>query len=329
MADAITRQVTEQVKRVMEAQPGRSMARKPPTDRKGCRPFTPWSLAGRGCGQIEVSGLFLGGKQRRNSSLDLHEREQHSRRPPLPPTQRTSGELLGFGAGADFRAEERVLKHKGQIDRFLKRGPRFLRQEHEWAPPSPRVKECSTEAVATITGGYATDITRAAWKAKLRTAQQVLTVEQGSYIPAPTMVFGGKDTLRFASPHKDPLVVEMKIASAIVRRILFRRYHNLGLLEKAHALGRDIVPMTNPILGFGGQEVHPSATIRLPVHFGDKTRFKSLEVDFLVVDVPTAYNVIISRPTLHRVRVVVAPYLNKANTTILYNHVRDRKQKQA
>ena len=73
--------------------------------------------------------------------------------------------------------------------------------------------------------------------------------------------------------------------------------------------GRDIVPMVNPILGFGGQEVNPMGMIRLLVRFGDKTKIKSLEVDFLVVDVPMAYNVIIRRPTLHRVKAVVTPYL--------------------
>ncbi|KAJ8424650.1 hypothetical protein Cgig2_016919 [Carnegiea gigantea] len=42
--------------------------------------------------------------------------------------------------------------------------------------------------------------------------------------------------------------------------------------------------------------------IRLPVHFGDKTKSKSLEVDVLVVDVPTTYNVILWLPTLHKKR---------------------------
>jgi len=49
--------------------------------------------------------------------------------------------------------------------------------------------------------------------------------------------------------------------------------------------------------------------ICLPVRFGDKTKFKSLEVDFLVIDVPTAYNVILGWPTLHKVEAVIAPYL--------------------
>ena len=48
---------------------------------------------------------------------------------------------------------------------------------------------------------------------------------------------------------------------------------------------------------------------RLPVCFGDKIKSKSLEVDFLVVNVPMACNVIIERPTLHRVKAVIAPYL--------------------
>ncbi|KAJ8420565.1 hypothetical protein Cgig2_011053 [Carnegiea gigantea] len=49
-----------------------------------------------------------------------------------------------------------------------------------------------------------------------------------------------------------------------------------------------------------GQEVNPTGIIHLPVCFGNKLKSKNLEVDFLVVDVPTAYNVILGRPTLHK-----------------------------
>ena len=40
--------------------------------------------------------------------------------------------------------------------------------------------------------------------------------------------------------------------------------------------------------------------IHLQVRFGDKTKSKSLEVGFLVIDVPMAYNVILGRPTLYK-----------------------------
>jgi len=49
--------------------------------------------------------------------------------------------------------------------------------------------------------------------------------------------------------------------------------------------------------------------IRLPVGFGDKTKSKSLAVDFLIVDVPTAYNVILGRPTLDKVKSIIDTYL--------------------
>ena len=73
--------------------------------------------------------------------------------------------------------------------------------------------------------------------------------------------------------------------------------------------GCDIVHLVHPILGFGGQEVNPTGMIRLRARFGDKLKSVNLEVDFLVVDVPTAYSVILGRPTLHKVKVVITSYL--------------------
>ncbi|KAJ8421002.1 hypothetical protein Cgig2_021761 [Carnegiea gigantea] len=130
----------------------------------------------------------------------------------------------------ELRKALHELADKGQIDRFLKRGMRFLRKEYKHVRPKPRDKECSTELVATIAGGYVEGITRSIWKAQLRGAQQVLTAEQGR------------------------------------------------------------------------QDVNPTGVIRLPLCFGDKVREKNLEVDFLVVDITMAYNIILGRPTLHKVK---------------------------
>ncbi|KAJ8422259.1 hypothetical protein Cgig2_029102 [Carnegiea gigantea] len=125
-------------------------------------------------------------------------------------------------------------------------------------------------------------------------------MEQGSRVTAPTMVFGGKDTLRGRDEDRqcDCAVNPGRIGSSV--DIITWDY-----LKRLMHPGRDLVPMANPILGFEGQEVNPTRMICLPVRFGDKNKFKSLEVDFLVVDVPTAYNVIIGRPTLHRVKAVM------------------------
>ncbi|KAJ8424154.1 hypothetical protein Cgig2_001616 [Carnegiea gigantea] len=57
------------------------------------------------------------------------------------------------------------------------------------------------------------------------------------------------------------------------------------------------------------QEVNPTGMIHLPLRFGEKAKTRNLGVDFLVVDLPTAHNVILGRLTLHKVKAVIASYL--------------------
>ncbi|KAJ8451464.1 hypothetical protein Cgig2_017855 [Carnegiea gigantea] len=141
-------------------------------------------------------------------------------------------------------------------------------------------------------------------RAQLRGMQQVLTAEQGARVIVPTMVFGGREAPRFASPHDGPLVVEMKVASAIVRRILIDTERSVDIitwdyLKKLTYPGWDIVPLVHPILCFGRQKVNLTGMVHLHLSFGEKLKARNLEVDFPVVDVPTAYNIILGRPTLH------------------------------
>ncbi|KAJ8447439.1 LOW QUALITY PROTEIN: hypothetical protein Cgig2_019433 [Carnegiea gigantea] len=105
----------------------------------------------------------------------------------------------------------------------------------------------------------------------------------------------GKEAPQFACLHNDPLVVEMKIASAIVRRILVDAGSSVDIitwncLKKLAAPWTRHRPLGAPYPGLRWSGMR----------FGDKTKSKNLEVDFLVVDVLTAYNVILRRLTLHR-----------------------------
>ncbi|KAJ8426453.1 hypothetical protein Cgig2_031102 [Carnegiea gigantea] len=163
-----------------------------------------------------------------------------------------------------------------EIDCFLKKGPCFLRGEREPTQPQPQDKECSTEVVATIARGYPEGMTWSAWKAQLRGAQQVLTTEQGARMTVPTMVFGKREAPRFASPHSDPFMVEMKIVSAIARRILIDTESSVDIitwdcLKKLTYPGRVIVALVHPILGFRGQELKKRV-----LHIGPSTILTAL-----------------------------------------------------
>ena len=77
------------------------------------------------------------------------------------------------------------------------------------------------------------------------------------------MVFGEGEGPHFTSTHNNPLVVEMKIASAIVRRILIDIGSSVDIitwecLKKLKYSGREIIPLVHPILGFGGHEINPT-----------------------------------------------------------------------
>ena len=89
----------------------------------------------------------------------------------------------------ELKKELHELADKGQINRFLKKGPRLLRGEREPVQPQSRDKEWSTKVMATIAGGYAEGVTWSTWKAQLRGTQQVLTAEQGTHVTVPTTVF--------------------------------------------------------------------------------------------------------------------------------------------
>ncbi|KAJ8435641.1 hypothetical protein Cgig2_012302 [Carnegiea gigantea] len=192
------------------------------------------------------------------------------------------------GECRELRKALHELANKGQIDQFLKRGLRFLCKESEPTRPEPRDEECSTEIVAPSPEGTP--------RASLGLPGR-LSVEEPS---------------KFSQPKRKPSYSAhhgVRWGTEPTLHIFAQRptgYRNKGRLSY---LGREIVPLVHPILGFGGQEVNPTRMIRLPLCFGNKVEAKNLEVDVLVVDVLTGYNVILGRPTLHRVKAVIAPYL--------------------
>jgi hypothetical protein len=67
-------------------------------------------------------------------------------------------------------------------------------------------------------------------------------------------------------------------------------------------------PFGSPPVGFGGEQVHPIGIIPLSVTAGIAPRLSIVMVNFLVVHRPSAYNGIISRLTLNKLRVATSTY---------------------
>ncbi|RWW71291.1 hypothetical protein BHE74_00020976 [Ensete ventricosum] len=113
--------------------------------------------------------------------------------------------------------------------------------------------------------------------------------------------------------HDDALVISIRMANAYVKRVMidtgsltdilyFEAFQKLGLTDK------DLVTLTSTFTGFTGDFVSPLGATTIPVMFGGEPRSKTLMVSFMVVKLPSAYNAIIGRPILNRLKAVVSTY---------------------
>ncbi|KAL0440518.1 UNVERIFIED_CONTAM: Pro-Pol polyprotein [Sesamum latifolium] len=167
-----------------------------------------------------------------------------------------------------------------------------------------------------IAGGPSGGDSHQAWKSQVREAHQisikeVLDVE--TMEDAPLIQFGRAERSGPQTMHNDALVITAILANYEVGRkfidsgssanILFREAYNqmqLGdvSLEKVNTL----------LYGFAGEVVHPRGMVSLPLTMGRGTAHKTCLLKFLVVDVPSAYNVILGRSTLNTFQAVISTY---------------------
>ncbi|XP_021836348.1 uncharacterized protein [Spinacia oleracea] len=143
---------------------------------------------------------------------------------------------------------------------------------------------------------------------------QVMLSGKATAYPFPKVEIGEADRGKIATPHDDPLVIEVTIANLRVRRILVDTGSSSDIisLECLNQLQHDpskIEKIHCPIISFGGSIIHPVGIISLPLRMGSKKEFRQMDVRFLIVKDLTAYNVILGRPTLNRAKDVIVTHL--------------------
>ena len=72
-----------------------------------------------------------------------------------------------------------------------------------------------------------------------------------------------------------------------------------------------LCPFESPLVSFSGDRVYPRGIVMLTVTVGTQPRQLTRQLDFLVVDCPSSYNVIIGRPTLNRWKAATSTYCLK------------------
>ena len=118
------------------------------------------------------------------------------------------------------------------------------------------------------------------------------------------MCFSNKDTRGVKQPHDDPLVIMIMIEGFNTRRVLVDNGSSadiiyLSAFQQLKLDQRRLRPFDSPLVSFSGDKVHPKWIVTLTITAGLHPFQVTNRHNFLVIDSPLSYNVIIGRPTLN------------------------------
>ncbi|XP_073033128.1 uncharacterized protein [Primulina eburnea] len=167
-----------------------------------------------------------------------------------------------------------------------------------------------------ISGGAADGDSGRARKAHERRLEN-FEISKGEDLPQdPIIGFGPEDLRGVVTPHNDALVVTATIANYDVARIFIDNGSSVNVLFKStldqmKLEGFEFEPVSTPLYGFAGHAIPPLGQIVLPLSLGSGPRRVTKMIAFTVVDIPSAYNGIIGRPSLKDFRAVASTYHQK------------------
>ncbi|CAA0811971.1 Unknown protein, partial [Striga hermonthica] len=126
------------------------------------------------------------------------------------------------------------------------------------------------------------------------------------------MNFGPADVGEVERPHNDALMIMAQVSGSEVQRVFVDTGSSVNVIFydclKRMELDIQLTLFHTSLFGFNGSEVAPLGETMLDVVLGEGDLRKVKMVRFVVVDVESAYNVILGRPALNAFQAVVSTY---------------------
>ncbi|XP_057755997.1 uncharacterized protein LOC130975189 [Arachis stenosperma] len=193
------------------------------------------------------------------------------------------------------------LVREGRLDQYLAthEDEQRKRRKAEDVGPTMRSSQTPERHVHMIhdrlAGG---EISKSSRERHLKDIYHVAEKKEASDIPAIT--FTKEDASSITSGHDDPMVITIILANANLHRtlidqgssadILFKTsFDKLGLEEK------ELRAYSDSLFGLGNTPVQPMGYIPLHTTFGKGSQSRTLKIDYIVVDISSAYNALIGR----------------------------------
>ncbi|XP_016164607.1 uncharacterized protein LOC107607142 [Arachis ipaensis] len=208
------------------------------------------------------------------------------------------------------------LARQGLLDKYIssrkqrdteREAERDSRHKQVETPPSKRI-------INYISGGFAGGGTTTS--ARKRSYREMMTME-GSRLerqassPTSRIDFSTAD-LKTTYPNlDDPVVISIHMGELTVKKVLLDLGSSADVLfystfKKMHFNDNALQPSPRELVGFSGEKVSVSGYIWLRTTFGEPPHTKTLDIQFLVVDCPSPYNIILGRPSLNTFGAIVS-----------------------
>ena len=128
--------------------------------------------------------------------------------------------------------------------------------------------------------------------------------------------FSERDGHNIRQPHDDLLVIMLKVEELNIHRVLIDNRSSTDIIylpafQQMKLDKKRIRPFTSPLVNFTGDRIVPRGIVTLIVIAGTYPAQVTKEVDFLIVDCPSTYNIILGRPALNRLRIATSTYYLK------------------
>ena len=128
-----------------------------------------------------------------------------------------------------------------------------------------------------------------------------------------SITFSDSDLEGCQHPRDDPLVVRAVVANKTVHRVLIDNGSSADIIFTSAfdkmGIGREkLEPVNTHLRGFSGEKVLPLGSIQLVLTLGDPPCQATTTTRFLVVDAPSAYNMLLGRPSLNAIKAIPSAY---------------------
>ena len=226
-----------------------------------------------------------------------------------------------------LRREIEYLIQRGYLRRFISSGNQAQSQtqnQNQAPTQQPPPRQATTQhqqplgEIHVISGGFARGgESSSARKAHLRS---IRSTDMGEIQAVPklprmdtTITFSDSDLEGCLNPHDDPLVVHAIVANTTVHRVLVDNGSSPDIIFASAfdkmGIGREkLEPVNTHLRGFSGEKVLPLGSIQLVLTLGDPPYQATTITRFLIVDAPSAYNMLLGRPSLKAIKSIPSAY---------------------